>query len=887
MKQESENFEKGLEQDRKDCGKLRIFFGYADGVGKTFRMLNAAKCIKQEGYDVVIGYVECYGRKDTLLLAEELEKLPVRRSESKGALKREFDLDSALIRKPDVILIDDLAHSNGKGCRHAKRYQDVEELLRSGIDVYTTVNVEHMESLNDIICSISGRTVEERFPDRIFDQADQVEFLDMEPEDLLQRMKLMENRSFPIPRKEELTALREIALRRMADRLSRKAHRTENGTVSKGREHILVCLSSSPSNEKVIRTAARMSEAFHGNFTALFVENSKTKDLNGNNLKKLREHIRLAEEMGAQISTVYGEEPAVQIAEYARVSGVTKIVLGRTNHKFGRVFRGKSLADKLADQVENMDIYIIPESQPLYKSKRRILLYEHKEPLFLCQDAFKTFLILAAVTVLAGIFFNAGLRDANIITVYILGVLLIAVWTHGYLFGAIGSLLSVSLFSYLFTTPRFTFRSVEPDYPVTFVIMLTASILSSSLATRVKKQERQASQKAYYTELLMNGSQKLQQGKNESEILGLAAEQLSIMLERPILYSQGNGTKEIHFNVYPKEQEKEIYSFLNEEEYRAADWVVKNNKRAGATTNTFSHMRNLYMSVRGSQGVMGVVGIPCRYYPQMEVFEKNLMIAILNECGLIMERKRFSEEKQAIEMETQQERLRSNLLRAVSHDLRTPLTGICGNAGVLMEKSSALKEEKKQEIYHSIYDDAMWLVNLTENLLSITRIENGSLALHMDTELVEDVFEEALTHLGRNAKEYKISMELPDDLIMAQMDTRLIIQVIINIVNNALKYTPAGSEIILKAEKEKRMVRISISDNGPGIPQESKEHLFEMFYTASRGKSDTHRGMGLGLSLCRSIVLAHGGQISVSDNIPHGAVFSFTLPLEEVQIPNV
>lgn len=874
-------------QEEKSYGKLRIFLGYAQGTGKTLCMLDSAHRAKQKGQDVVAGYVECHRRSEELSLLKGFELLPVSIGKMDGARQKEFNLDAALLRKPDVILIDELAHSNGKGCRHAKRYQDVEELLRAGIDVYTTVNVEHIESLHDIVVSVTGKPVTERFPDRIFDLADQVRFLDMEPEELLQTQEAERGNSRNFRSKEELAALREIALRRTADRISHKVHTMDRAIGSKSREHILVCLSSAPSNKKVIRTAARMSEAFHSSFTALFVENSQTKELGGEHLKTLRENIRLAEELGAQISTVYGEEPAVQIAEYARLSGVTKIVLGRTNYRYVGIIKGKSLADKLTDLAENMDIYIIPESRSLYESKRRRLLCGSDEPMAIWQDTLKTVAVVAAATGIGTVFFGAGLGNENIITVYILGVLLIAIWTHGYLFGAVGSFLSVSLFSYFFTTPRFTFRSVEPDYPITFIVMLTASIVSSSLATRVKKQARQSSQKAYYTELLMNGSQKLQQGKNEIEILKLAAEQLSAMLERPILYALTKDKNELRFNVYPQEQKQELLPSLSKEEYKAASWVAVNNKRAGASTNTFSHIQNLYMSVRGSQGVMGVIGIPCRYYPQMEVFEKNLMIAIMNECGLIMERKRFSEEKQAIEIETRQERLRANLLRAVSHDLRTPLTGICGNAGVLLEKSSVLSEEKKQEIYRSVYDDAMWLVNLTENLLSITRIENGTLSLRMEAELVEDVIWEALRHLGRNVQEYKISVELEDDLLMAQMDARLIVQVIINIVNNALKYTPVGSEVKICAEKKGNQAQICISDNGPGIPEASKEHLFDMFYTVSTGRSDNHRGLGLGLSLCRSIVMAHGGEIAVADNIPHGAVFSFTLPLEEVPAQNV
>ena len=881
------------EQDRGHSGKLKIFFGYAAGVGKTYTMLEAAHQAKAAGRDVVAGYVERHLRPDTLALLDGLEQLPCREILYKGVTLKEFDLDAALARRPELILVDELAHSNAPGCRHLKRYQDVEELLRAGIDVYTTVNVQHLESLNDLVASITGVAVSERIPDRVFDSADQVELVDIEPADLITRLqqgkvyregqaeRALDN-FFSL---ENLAALREIALRRTADRLNRTAQKAGNEAAARAGEHILICLSSAPSNAKVIRTAARMAEAFHSGFTALFVETPETKELKGENLKRLRDNLRLAEQMGAQIATVYGEDPAVQIAEYARVSGVTKIVLGRTNHRQGLLLRGKSLADRLTGLAGNLEIYIIPDTQPLFRRKQ--FLFHRPEPWFSWKDLLKTLLVTVIATLIGEAFFAWGLRDANIIMIYILGVLATAVWTRGHVYGALASLLSVVAFNYFFTLPRFTLEATDPDYPVTFLIMLAASVLSSTLATRVKKQARQSAQKAYYTELLMTSSQKLQQGKDENEILEIAAQQLSILLDRPILYALARGQEDLHFEGTPPDRASELLQNMTPEERGVADWVVKNNKRAGATTGTLSGAQNLYLAVRGIQGVMGVVGIPVRYFPTFEVFEKNLMIALLNECGLILERRRFREEKQAIEMETRQERLRSNLLRAISHDLRTPLTSISGNAGVLMEKSILLDEDKKQELYRSIYDDSMWLVNLTENLLSITRIENGTMHLQTNAELLDDVFREALSHLDRQAGEHEISVELPDDLLMAKIDVRLIVQVIINIVNNAIKYTPAGSHIVLRAEKQGSMVAVRISDDGPGIPDEAKTHLFDMFYTASQGKPDNRRGLGLGLNLCRSIVTAHGGTITVTDNRPHGSVFTFTLPLEEVEIPHV
>lgn len=856
-------------------------------------MLKAAHRAKDQGVDVAVGYVEKHTRPDTLALLDGLEQLPTLKVEYKGIVLNEFDLDAALKRRPQLLLVDELAHSNAAGCRHTKRYQDVEELLRAGIDVYTTVNVQHLESLNDLVASITQVAVNERIPDSVFDSADQVELVDIEPDDLILRLQTGKvyqrnqasralNHFFT---KDNLVALREIALRRTADRLSRNAQRTGNETAAKAGEHILICLSSSPSNAKVIRTAARMAEAFHSSFTALFVETTETKELKGENLKRLRGNLRLAEQLGAQIATVYGDDPAVQIAEYAKVSGITKIVLGRTNHKSTVFLKSKTLVDKLTKLAGDIDVYIIPDTQPLYKKKLSFIhIEDHK---FRWTDLMKVVLITAAATGISFCFYTLGLREANIITVYILGVLLTAIWTNGHLYGALASLLSVISFNFFFTVPRFTLAANDPDYPVTFLIMLVASVISNSLATRVKKQARQSAQKAYYMELLINSNQKLQQGRDEQEIIQIAAEQVSALLDRPVLYALAMKGQELSFQVSPQSEANKQLSAMTPEEKGVADWVIKNNKHAGATTNTLSHAHNLYLSVRGNQEVMGVIGVPAKYYPPLEVFEKNLMISILNECGLILERRRLRDEKQKIALETQRERLRSNLLRAISHDLRTPLTSISGNAGVLMEKSIALTEEKKQEIYASIYDDSMWLVDLTENLLSITRIENGTMHLQMNAELIDDVLREAIAHVDRQAARHHIRVNLEDDLLMAKMDARLIVQVIINIVNNAIKYTPEGSHICISAEKEDRMVCIHIADDGPGISDEAKVHLFDMFYTAGIGKADSRRGLGLGLSLCQSIVEAHGGEIFVENNEPHGAIFSFTLPLEEVNLDRV
>ena len=863
-------------------GRLKIFFGYAAGVGKTYAMLEAAHQAQKEGVDVVVGYVEPHARPDTLALLEGLEVLSCREVDYRGIRLREFDLDGALARRPQLILVDELAHSNAPGCRHTKRYQDVEELLQAGINVYTTVNVQHLESLNDLVTSITGVVVNERIPDHVFDRANQVELVDIAPADLERRLeegKIYQQRQAKQALEnfftaENLTALREIAMRRTADQLNRTAVQEKKGRAARAGDHILICLSSAPSNAKVIRTAARMAEAFHSGFTALFVQTPETKELSGENIKRLRSNLRLAEQLGAQIATVYGADPAEQIAEYARVSGITKIVMGRVNHRQHPWIGQKSLADRLIERTD-LDVYIIPDRQPLYKKPLGKLRKSRVR--FSWRDAVVTLLCLAISTAVGFAFDWAGFSESNIITIYILGVLVTAVSTSGHLYGAANSLLSVLAFNFFFTEPRFTLQADGPSYPVTFLIMLSSSIIASSLASRVKEQARMAAEKSYYTELLLGSSQKLQTIRTEWDCLRLTAEQLSRMFDRPVIYARNDADKELDFRIEPAD-EHTLLEKLSTEEIGVAKWVQKNNKHAGATTNTLPDSEWLFLSVRATRGVMGIVGVPIAGYVVPDAFEKNLMVALLGECGLSQERIRLEEERNQIALQTQRESLQANLLRAVSHDLRTPLTNINGSVGILMGKDQTLKPEVREQLYTAIDDDTNWLINMTENLLAATQLETDRTKLKTAPELLEDLFQSAVRQLDRRARDHHISVDLEDQTLMASMNAGMIQRVIINMMNNAIQYTPKDSHIILSGTRRKDWVEISVSDDGPGIPDEAKKHLFDLFYTAEQGKPDSKRGLGLGLHLCQSIVNAHGGTITVSDHAPSGTTFRFTLP---------
>ena len=882
------------EEKRKDRGHLKIFFGYAAGVGKTYAMLKAARVAKRRGVDVVAGYIEPHARPQTSALATGLEVIPNLVTEYNGIHLSEFNLDAALERKPQLVLVDELAHTNAPVCRHTKRYQDIGELLNAGIDVYTTVNVQHIESLNDTVASITGISVHERIPDSVFDDADQVELVDIEPQELIERLnagnvyketqakQAVEN-FFTV---ENLTALREIALRRCADRvnlLTEDARLKSRGDYHTD-EHILVCLSSSPSNAKIIRTAARMANAFHGVFTALFVETPNFSAMSEEDTKRLRSNMRLAEQLGAEIETVYGEDISFQISEFARLSGVSKIVIGRSSAVRKNLFSKPTLTEKLIAGSPNLDIHIIPDtkgSASFYQMRKQ--KKQKKNICFSITDILKSIAILAVSTCVGMLFRHLGFAEANIITVYVLGVLITSVITTHRSYSLISSIVSVLIFNFLFTEPKFTFQAYGKGYPVTFLIMFLAAFLTGTLAVKLKGQAKQSAQSAYRTKVLFDTNQLLQQAKDKNEIVLATANQLMKLLGKDIVFYliEDETLGEPHiFTVSGDKTDKEI---TGEKEKTVAQWVQKNNKHAGATTETLSGAKCLYLSIRVNSHVYGVVGIHIENQP-LDAFETSILLSILGECALAMESEKNAREKETAAILAKNEQLRANLLRSISHDLRTPLTSISGNASNLLSNGNSFDEDTKKQLYTDIYDDSMWLINLVENLLSVTRIEEGRMNLNISTELMDEVITEALKHINRKSDEHHITVKSNDEFLLAKMDAKLIVQVIINIVDNAIKYTPAGSNIQISYERKNEWIVVSVADDGPGIDDESKPRIFDMFYSGANKVADSRRSLGLGLSLCKSIITAHGGEISVRDNHPSGTVFTFTLHAGEVTL---
>ncbi|PZO95162.1 MAG: histidine kinase [Streptococcus pyogenes] len=872
-------------------GKLKIYFGYAAGVGKTYAMLEGAHAAKKAGLDVVSGYIEPHDRPETMRLLNGLEQLPPKRLIYKGITLHELDIDAALKRHPDILLVDELAHTNCPGSRNKKRYQDIKELLHAGIDVYTTVNVQHIDSLNDVIENITGIEVNERIPDAIFNQADKIELVDIAPLDLLERLdegkiygKCQAHRAKQHFFKEEkLIALREIALRKTADQINQSVIRAD--TVNKSitaKEHVLVCVSSSPYARHVIRAASRLASAFMADFTALYVGSLDEEGLESSSDTHLQQNLELAEQLGANISLVYAENVSKAIVDYAKVSHVTKLVVGKSIDR--RFWPQENLVEVLSQAAPDLDIFVIPNARgkkvgdSLKPARKRSLSRWQ----FSMSDLWKTLISLIVVTVIGLLFRYWQFSVDNIITIYILGVQINAVWTKEKLSSVISSILSVLCFNYFFTFPYYTFQAFSPNYPITFMIMLMAGLITSSLINRGQEQARISTEKSYRTELLLQTNKALSKAANLPDILEAVAVQIQKLLVRDVvIYSVSQGTLN-QARYFPSSHSTQtLQSYDQQKERGVAEWVLHNNKRAGATTNTLSAAHYLYLSIQGKDQVFAVIGILMAGKPALDAFEKSVLLAVLGEAALALEKENLREEQQSIRLKMQKEQLRANLLRAISHDLRTPLTSISGQARLMMEAANPLERGQMVELATYIYDDAMWLINLVENLLSITKLD-GDVALTLSTNVFEEIVEEALKHIDRHVSQHHFQVHLSKELLMAKMDGALMVQVLINIINNAIKYTPPGSAITLTTKRRANSIVVEVADDGPGISDSDKQKIFELFYTPGQRAVDAKRGLGIGLSLCKSIITAHGGVIYARDNQPKGVIIGFTLPLVEV-----
>ena len=704
---------------------------------------------------------------------------------------------------------------------------------------------------------------------------------------------------------------------------------TQTISSHRSKEHILVCLSSSPSNERIVRMAGQMAQAFGGTLTALYVQTPGNTALSSVDEARLQAHVHLATELGAEIVTTHGDDVPTQIAEYARVSGITKIVLGRSGAERRHFWSQPSLTERLTELAPTVEIHIIPDAELVRHTRPRPLL-AIAPTLPTLRDLVLTLVIQAAATIIGFLFFRMHYTDANIITIYLLGVLLTSVSTSGYTCGLLASVLSVFLFNYFLTEPRLTLVAYGKDYPVTFAVMLGASLLAGTLAAKLKAHAELSARDAYRTKTLFDANQQLQKAETPTDIYRTTATQIQRLVQRDILIypvmplavqsgqevaaagtvpapdattpcppspaaasprtdaipssSAASAAGQRYGYLYPANggAPRSIPESVREPE--VVDWVWTNRKRAGASTEKFPNARCLYLSIRTGQQVYGVVGVDCTEKAALDAFTSSILLSILGECALALESRHNAEEREKAAVLAKNEQLRANLLRSISHDLRTPLTSISGNADALLHSYQALDDDSRTQMITDIYDDAQWLTELVENLLAVTKISDGSVKLQLSDQVVDDIVAEALRHIDRHAPEHHITSDCGELPLLVRADARLIMQLLINLVNNAIKYTPAGSHIEIRAFREAEQAVIEVSDDGPGIPDAQKAQVFEMFYTGSKRVADSRRSLGLGLSLCRSIVHAHGGELTLRDNTPHGCIFSFTLPLSEINL---
>lgn len=628
----------------------------------------------------------------------------------------------------------------------------------------------------------------------------------------------------------------------------------------------MVCLSASPSNAHIIETAASMAKAYSAGFIALYVSTPAAAKMTDEDRARLERNIALSEKLGASVTTVYGDDVGFQIAEFARLSRVTKVVLGRSSIK-RKLFGGKPLTEQLTAIAPDIEVHIIPDSAAETKYPRRALVLT-QSVLPTWKDLLVTLCVLAVATGVGMLFRYLNLTESSIITVFVLSVLVTAVFTQNYICNVASSVVGVILFNLLFVEPYNSLRVSDVGTYVTFAVTLTVSLIMGAVTYRMKYTAKKSAQSAYRTKVLFDTDRLLQQQSDKSKLLATAAEQLMRLTGRDVaVFTVTDGTPALE-EVFNADQ-SEGAPF----ETQAVQMLLQTNVQDGMEQNGA-----IYYAVALDGRVYGAVGVRVGD-KKLDSLEKSILRSIVGECALAIDNVHAREEQEHASVTARQEQLRANMLRSISHDLRTPLTAIAGNADCLLNSYDKLDDEVRTQLFRDIYEDSMWLYGLVENLLSVTRL-NSEVKLNLTCELADELIDEAVRRLRRRSVGYVITKSLPEKPLLVKVDTKLFVQVLVNLLENALKYTPVGSHLTVSAAKTDNGVTFSVADNGGGIPDELKEKIFDMFYTGDNTVADGRRSLGLGLALCKAIVKAHGGEIFVTDNVPSGAVFSFTIPDE-------
>ena len=872
------------EEARAKRGELKVFFGAAPGVGKTYAMLEAARRAHADGTDVVAGVVETHGRSETAALLEGVPRLPLHRIEYRGKALEEFDLEAALARRPELLLVDELAHTNVPGSRHKKRWQDVVALLDAGIDVWTTLNVQHLESLNDIIAQITWVRVRETVPDAVFERADDVELCDLPADELLGRLK--EGKVY-VPeqarhatesffRKGNLLALRELALRRMAQRVDSdvQAYRRAHGIASTwaSTERILVCVGPSPNGPRLIRAAARMAAGLRADWIALHVETSRPIPPGSPASAQLVDTLRLAESLGAECVTIAGEPVAERILEFARGRNVTRLIVGKPLYPRWRELLSGSLLDALVRGSGPIDVHVISgdDAPPPRRPWTRLGTPQKPHPMAYGWAAASVAFVTALGTLL-----YAYIDQSDIIMLY-LAVIMMTAARFGRGPSTLASVLSVAAFDFCFVPPFYTFAVADVRYVLTFAMMLAVGIVISRLTERVRMQAEAARGREQRTAILYSLSRELAQLRHKTSIATSAARHVAELAGgRVVMLIPGPDDQLVPV------QGTDVELVAESLEQAAARQAYERGP-AGAGTDTLPAARALYVPLQALGQTIGVLGVTTSDPARLRhLSEQELLAAMSGQVALALHRVLLAQEAQQAEVRARTEELRGALLSSISHDLRTPLTAIATAASVLSQPGP-LTDDRRIEFATTIYDEAMSLARLVTNLLHMTRLETAGLNLRREWVSLEDPVGGALTRLEGTLAGRPINLEIPPDLPPVRIDDVLVEHLLINLLENAAKYTPAGSPIDISARVEADRVVLDVADRGPGIPAGQEQRIFEKFV---RGDGHRDGGFGLGLAICRAIAQAHGGTIAALDRPGGGALFRVSLPLEQETRP--
>ena len=871
------------EAERENRGRLKIFLGAAPGVGKTYEMLMSGRAKLAEGIDVVIGVVETHGRKETEALVAGFEVIPRVLVDYKGRPLEEMDLDAVLARRPQLVLVDELAHTNVAGSRHPKRYLDVEELLSRGIDVYTTVNVQHVESLNDVVAQITRIRVRETVPDSIIDRADDIEVIDITPDDLLKRLHDGKVYLATTARRAvenyfssgNLTALRELALRRTAQRvddqlLSHMQSHAIAGPWAAG-ERVLVCVDEHARGPSLVRYARRLADRLRGPFVALNIETARTAGVSDAGKDQLAASLRLAEQLGGEAVVLPGQHVAAEIVRYAAANNVTHIVIGKPVKPQWREWLQGSVSHELIRHAGDISVHVIAGTAEQGVKPAAGLVHVTQSRFELAPYLWSTGYVLVALG--AGLLLDRVLDVTNIALVFLMAVLAAAL-SFGLGAALFASLLSAFALNYFFLPPLYTLNISDPESVVALGFFLGVAFIASNLTSRVQRQAAAARQRARTTEDLYLFSKKLAGTGTLDDVLWATAYQIASMLKlRVVLLLPENGSIAVKAGYPPEDT-------LDEADVAAARWAWEHDRAAGRGADTLPGARRLYLPLKTGRTPVGVVGLDNdKTGPLLTPEQRRLLDALTDQAAVAIERIQLVEDVERAKLAAEADRLRSALLTSISHDLKTPLAAILGAAGMLREPPDGLLKDDEAELLGTVVDESERLNRFIANLLDMTRIESGAMAPNAGLNFVGDIVGTALQRTRKITAEHRVAVDIPADLPMLNIDPVLFEQVLFNLVDNASKYAPEGTTIALKGWADGAAVVLQVIDEGPGIPAEDLERVFDSFYRVRKG-DQVRAGTGLGLSICRGFVEAMGGSITAGNRQDRsGAIFTIRMPI--------